>query len=80
VPNGCAVDAHEDPGGELEPSAREVVLQAGDAHGQAEPEQFAYEDQRVLDVVWQGHAEMWHAMQEPRPDLCRPGRDRRRTT
>jgi ATPase subunit of ABC transporter with duplicated ATPase domains len=27
-------------------------------------DQFAYEDQRVLDVVMQGHAEMWEAMVE----------------
>jgi len=32
--------------------------------GKLNQNQFAYEDQRVLDVVMQGHAEMWHAMQE----------------
>ena len=40
--------------------------------------QFGYEDQRVLDVVMQGHREMWQAMQgatrstpipEPRTDF-----------
>ncbi len=51
-------------GGELEPSAGEVVLQAGMRIGKLNQNQFAYEDQRVLDVVMQGHAEMWHAMQE----------------
>jgi len=51
-------------GGELEPSAGEVVLQAGMRMGKLNQNQFAYEDQRVLDVVMQGHAEMWHAMQE----------------
>ncbi len=51
-------------GGELEPSAGEVVLQAGMRMGKLNQNQFAYEDQRVLDVVLQGHAEMWAAMQE----------------
>ena len=51
-------------GGELEPSAGEVVLQAGMRMGKLNQNQFAYEDERVLDVVMQGHAEMWHAMQE----------------
>ena len=49
-------------GGELEPSAGEVVLQAGMRMGKLNQNQFAYEDQRVLDVVMQGHAEMWNAM------------------
>ena len=51
-------------GGELEPSSGDVVLQAGMRLGKLNQNQFAYEDQRVLDVVMQGHAEMWHAMQE----------------
>jgi ATPase subunit of ABC transporter with duplicated ATPase domains len=32
--------------------------------GRLNQNQFAYEDERVLDVVLQGHAEMWQAMQE----------------
>jgi ATPase subunit of ABC transporter with duplicated ATPase domains len=36
----------------------------GCALGKLNQNQFAYEDQRVLDVVMQGHAEMWRAMQE----------------
>jgi ATPase subunit of ABC transporter with duplicated ATPase domains len=51
-------------GGELEPSAGEVVLQSGMRLGKLNQNQFAYEDQRVLDVVMQGHVEMWQAMQE----------------
>jgi ATPase subunit of ABC transporter with duplicated ATPase domains len=51
-------------GRELEPSAGEVVLQAGMRMGKLNQNQFAYEDERVLDVVMQGHAEMWHAMRE----------------
>jgi ATPase subunit of ABC transporter with duplicated ATPase domains len=51
-------------GGELEPSSGDVVLQTGMRLGKLNQNQFGYEDQRVLDVVMQGHAEMWHAMRE----------------
>jgi ATPase subunit of ABC transporter with duplicated ATPase domains len=50
--------------GELEQSAGDVVLQPGRRLGTLKQNQFAYEDERVLDVVMQGHAEMWHAMKE----------------
>ena len=51
-------------GGEIEPSSGDVVLQAGLRMGKLNQNQFAYEDERVLDVVMQGHAEMWAAMRE----------------
>src|SRR5688572_31250480 len=51
-------------GGELEQSAGDVMLQAGMRLGKLNQNQFAYEDERVLDVVMQGHVEMWHAMKE----------------
>jgi ATPase subunit of ABC transporter with duplicated ATPase domains len=51
-------------GGELEQSSGEVMLQAGLRLGKLNQNQFAYEDERVLDVVMQGHVEMWKAMQE----------------
>jgi len=51
-------------GGELEQSSGEVVLQAGLRLGKLNQNQFAYEDERVLDVVMQGHVEMWQAMQQ----------------
>jgi ATPase subunit of ABC transporter with duplicated ATPase domains len=51
-------------GGELEPSAGDVVLQSGMRLGKLNQNQFAYEDERVLNVVMQGHAEMWSAMQQ----------------
>jgi ATPase subunit of ABC transporter with duplicated ATPase domains len=51
-------------GGELEASAGEVVLQAGLRMGKLRQNQFGYEDQRVVDVVMQGHEEMWAAMTE----------------
>jgi ATPase subunit of ABC transporter with duplicated ATPase domains len=51
-------------GGELEQSVGDVMLQAGMRLGKLNQNQFAYEDERVLDVVMQGHMEMWQAMQE----------------
>jgi ATPase subunit of ABC transporter with duplicated ATPase domains len=51
-------------GGDLEQSAGEVMLETGLRLGKLKQDQFAYEDQRVLDVVIQGHEEMWRAMQE----------------
>ena len=51
-------------GRDLEASAGEVMLLNGMRLGKLKQDQFAYEDQRVLDVVLQGHEEMWQAMQE----------------
>ena len=51
-------------GGELEASAGDVMLQAGMRLGKLNQNQFAYEDERVLDVVMQGHVEMWRAMKQ----------------
>src|SRR3979490_2833660 len=51
-------------GGDLEPSAGDVMLQAGMRLGKLNQNQFGYEDERVLDVVMQGHVEMWKAMTE----------------
>ncbi len=51
-------------GGELEQSSGEVALQPGLRLGKLNQNQFGYEDQRVLDVVMQGHREMWEAMTE----------------
>lgn len=50
--------------GELEPSAGTVAIDGHERVGRLRQDQFAYEDVRVLDVVMQGHAEMWAAMQE----------------
>jgi ATPase subunit of ABC transporter with duplicated ATPase domains len=49
-------------GGELEPSAGTVAIDANERVGRLRQDQFAYEDERVLDVVMMGHAEMWGAM------------------
>src|SRR3954449_4562095 len=51
-------------GGELEASAGSVAIDSNERVGRLRQDQFAYEDQRVLDVVLQGHAEMWAAMRE----------------
>jgi len=51
-------------GGDLEQSSGDVILQPGMRLGKLNQNQFAYEDQRVIDVVMQGHREMWAAMQE----------------
>ena len=51
-------------GGELEPSAGSVAIDAGERVGRLRQDQFAYENERVLDVVLMGHAEMWSAMRE----------------
>jgi len=51
-------------GGDLEPSGGQVILDRGERLGKLRQDQFAFEDQRVLDVVMMGHAEMWQAMSE----------------
>src|ERR1700690_1841957 len=51
-------------GGELEASAGDVMLQAGMRLGRLNQNQFAYEDERVLDVVMRGNAELWDAMRQ----------------
>ena len=50
--------------GELEPSAGTVAIDANERVGRLRQDQFAYEAERVLDVVLMGHAEMWAAMRE----------------
>ena len=67
-------------GGELEQSSGEVMLQTGLRLGKLNQNQFAYEDERVLDVVMQGHVEMWHAMKERDLHLRRCARHATRTT
>jgi ATPase subunit of ABC transporter with duplicated ATPase domains len=50
--------------GELEPSAGTIAIDANERVGRLRQDQFAYEAERVLDVVLMGHAEMWNAMKE----------------
>jgi ATPase subunit of ABC transporter with duplicated ATPase domains len=49
-------------GGDLEPSAGNVMLDVNERLGKLRQDQFAYEEMRVLDVVMMGHTEMWAAM------------------
>src|SRR3954462_11476483 len=51
-------------GGGLEPSAGTVAIDGNERVGKLRQDQFAYENERVLDVVLMGHAEMWGAMRE----------------
>ncbi len=51
-------------GGDLEPSGGNVSLEPGVRLGKLRQDQFAYEDERVLDVVLMGHEEMWQVMAE----------------
>src|SRR5690606_41488429 len=49
-------------GGDLEPTSGNVAPEPGERLGKLRQDQFAFEDERVLDVVMMGHAEMWKAM------------------
>jgi len=51
-------------GGDLEPTAGSVAIDKNERVGKLRQDQFAYEGERVLDVVLMGHAEMWQAMRE----------------
>src|SRR5258706_13093185 len=51
-------------GGDLEPGAGAVAIDSGERLGKLRQDQFAFEAERVLDVVMMGHAEMWSAMRE----------------
>jgi ATPase subunit of ABC transporter with duplicated ATPase domains len=51
-------------GGDLEASGGSVAVDRNERVGKLRQDQFAYEDQRVLDVVLMGHEEMWQAMSE----------------
>jgi len=50
--------------GSLEATAGNVALDAHERMAFLKQDQFAYEEQRVIDVVLQGHQEMWACMQE----------------
>src|SRR5260370_14106583 len=54
-------------GGDLEPSAGAVMLQAGMRRGKLNQNQFGFEDEPVLDVVSRGHTELWAASKAREP-------------
>ena len=51
-------------GGDLEPSGGSVAIDANERLGKLQQDQFAYEQERVLDVVLMGHTQMWNAMRD----------------
>ncbi len=51
-------------GGDLEPSGGSIAIDASERVGKLRQDQFAHENERVLDVVLMGHAQMWNAMRE----------------
>ncbi|MBL8414443.1 MAG: ABC-F family ATPase [Propionivibrio sp.] len=50
--------------GELEPTAGNVSKDTHERMAYLRQDQFAFEDQRVIDVVMMGHEEMWSCLQE----------------
>src|SRR5258708_12682971 len=62
--NGCGkVTVMKVVGGELEPTAGSVAIDSAERVGRLRQDQFAFERERVLDVVLMGHTEMWQAAQ-----------------
>ncbi|MGH8751948.1 MAG: ABC-F family ATPase [Burkholderiales bacterium] len=51
-------------GGDLEQTAGSVALDSNERLGKLRQDQFAHENERVLDVVMMGHEQMWRTMQE----------------
>lgn len=51
-------------GGDLDPSAGNVMIEPNIRLGKLRQDQFEFEHLRVLDVVLMGHTEMWDAMSE----------------
>ena len=50
--------------GQLEPTAGNVSLDVNESFAVLKQDQFAYEDQRVIDVVIMGNAELWEVHKE----------------
>ncbi len=51
-------------GGDLEPTAGNVVIDANERVGKLGQDQFAFEEYSVIDTVIMGHAELWAVKQE----------------
>ena len=60
--NGCGKTTYmKILAGVLEPSAGNISIDSNERMAWLRQDQFAYEDQRVLDVVMMGHEQMWRA-------------------
>ncbi|MBM3351414.1 MAG: ABC-F family ATPase [Betaproteobacteria bacterium] len=63
--NGCGKSTYMKVlAGVLAPSAGNVTIDSNERMAFLKQDQFAYENERVLDVVMMGHEQMWSAMQE----------------
>ena len=51
-------------GGDLDPTAGSVAVDRNERVGRLRQDQFAYESERVLDVVMKGHEQLWRAREE----------------
>ena len=51
-------------GGDLEPSGGQVMLDSGIRLGKLRQDQFAFEDERVIDAVIMGHTDLWRVAEE----------------
>ncbi|WP_106476507.1 ABC-F family ATPase [Phytohalomonas tamaricis] len=51
-------------GGDLEPSGGQVMIEQNIRLGKLRQDQFAYENERVIDTVIMGHAELWRVAAE----------------
>jgi ATPase subunit of ABC transporter with duplicated ATPase domains len=63
--NGCGKTTYmKILAGVLEPTAGNISIDSNERMAWLRQDQFAYEDQRVLDVVMMGHEQMWQANAE----------------
>lgn len=51
-------------GGDLEPTAGNISIDAGERVGKLRQDQFAFENCPVIDTVMMGHAELWRVKEE----------------